>query len=88
MYSTNNNSNKMMRCIATRYSWSHEMHIWRTAQISGHCSDESLQACVSKVDLQWTMPYSQSADWVFTGRWWIVRVITLVQSTISLIPSR
>ena len=37
-----------------RYSWSYEVCVWWTAEISRHGAYESLQTCISKMDI-WTI---------------------------------
>jgi len=35
-----------------RYSWSYEVCVWWTAEISRHGAYESLQTCISKMDIR------------------------------------
>lgn len=50
--------------FSCRYTWAHEVCVWWTAQSSRHHSNESVQACLSQVDV-----LRDRSSYYWVGEW-------------------
>lgn len=63
----------------SRYSWSYEVCVWWTAEVSRHSADESLQTCISKVDIRTICELTTIRVWFFgCWLWWKYELIVIL----------
>lgn len=62
-----------------RYSWSYEMCVWWAAKVSRHSADESLQTCISKVDIWTICKLTTITVWFFgCWLWWKYELVVIM----------
>lgn len=63
----------------SRYSWSYEVCVWWSAEVSRHSADESLQTCISKVDVRTICELTTIRVWFFgCWLWWKYELIAIL----------